>query len=81
MTSVYGVGECETFRKASQAYLCSPTGRVTALELYDQGIRSLEQMKGTGKWAVGFKYQADMQIKCAALATGPSDAALTWARC
>ncbi|ORY74034.1 hypothetical protein BCR35DRAFT_306809, partial [Leucosporidium creatinivorum] len=38
-------------------------GQKTAVELYENGIRSLEQMRALDRWPIGFKYQEDMQIK------------------
>ena len=62
MSSVYSVGESlDSVCKRPLTRLLS--GRITALELFDQGLRSVEDMKAQGKWEVGLKYQHDMQIK------------------
>jgi hypothetical protein len=38
-------------------------GHVKAKELYDEGIRTLDDMRKSGRWPVDFKYHDDMQIK------------------
>jgi hypothetical protein len=42
-------------------------GHHTAKELYEQGYRSAEDMRASGKWEKEFRYHDDIQLPCVPL--------------